>query len=165
MNWSREFKFLPEVNEGNVVLFNVSHLKWLLDFYFCFYRIFPRIIIIRRRLAGWVEIICNKNNLENTLSGLNHIGARVDMTSWIIESNLSNDLSKSKFGSKRSVVGPWPNTLVSKSQKGVSCGVMVKVMDCRIVVSESVLQSRYYVHFRANTLGKGMNTLILPAMG
>ena len=29
-----------------------------------------------------------------------------------------------------------------------------------------VLQSRYYVHFRANTLGKGMNPLILPpAMG
>ena len=38
-------------------------------------------------------------------------------------------------------------------------------MDCRIVVSEFVLQSRYYVHFRANTLGKGMNPLILPAMG
>ena len=27
------------------------------------------------------------------------------------------------------------------------------------------LQSRYYVHFRANILGKGMNRLILPAMG
>ena len=44
-------------------------------------------------------------------------------------------------------------------------GVMVKAMDCGIVVSEFVLQSRYYVHFRANTLGKGMNPLILPAMG
>ena len=44
-------------------------------------------------------------------------------------------------------------------------GVMVKAMDCVIVVSEFVLQSRYYVHFRANTLGKGMNPLILPAMG
>ena len=39
------------------------------------------------------------------------------------------------------------------------------VMDCGIIVSEFVLQSRYYVHFRANTLGKGMNALILPAMG
>ena len=27
-------------------------------------------------------------------------------------------------------------------------GVMVKAMDCGIVVSEFVLQSRYYVHFR-----------------
>ena len=44
--------------------------------------------------------------------------------------------------------------------------VMAKSMDCEIVVSEFVLQSRYYVHFRANTLGKGMNPLILPpAMG
>ena len=44
-------------------------------------------------------------------------------------------------------------------------GVMVKAIDCGIVVREFVLQSRYYVHFRANTLGKGMNPLILPAMG
>ena len=44
-------------------------------------------------------------------------------------------------------------------------GVMVKAMDYGIVVREFVLQSRYYVHFRANTLGKGMNPLILPAMG
>ena len=45
------------------------------------------------------------------------------------------------------------------------CGVMVKAMDFRIVVCEFKLQLRFYVHFRANTLGKGMNPLILPAMG
>ena len=43
-------------------------------------------------------------------------------------------------------------------------GVMVKAMDCGIVVSEFVLQSCYYVHFPANTLEKCMNPLILPAM-
>ena len=48
--------------------------------------------------------------------------------------------------------------------RGCPRGVMVKAMDCAIVVREFVLQSRYYVHFRANTLGKGMNPLILPAM-
>ena len=48
---------------------------------------------------------------------------------------------------------------------GCPRGVMVKAMDCGIVVREFVLQSRYYVHFRANTLGKRMNPLILPAMG
>ena len=49
---------------------------------------------------------------------------------------------------------------------GCPRGVMVKAMSCGIVVREFVLQSRYYVHFRANTLGKGMNPLILPpAMG
>ena len=42
---------------------------------------------------------------------------------------------------------------------------MVKAMNCGIVVCEFVLQSRYYVDFRANTLGKGMNPLILPAIG
>ena len=44
-------------------------------------------------------------------------------------------------------------------------GVMVKAMDCEIVVSEFELQLRYYVHFRTNTRGKGMNPLILPTMG
>ena len=42
---------------------------------------------------------------------------------------------------------------------------MVKAMDSGIVVSEFVLQSRYYVHFRANTLRKDMKPLILSAMG
>ena len=42
---------------------------------------------------------------------------------------------------------------------------MIRAMDYGIVVSEFELQSRYYVHFRANTLVKGMNPLILPAMG
>ena len=50
-------------------------------------------------------------------------------------------------------------------KKGGLRDVMVKAMNCGIVVSEYVLQSRYYVHFRANTIGKGMNRLILPAMG
>ena len=48
---------------------------------------------------------------------------------------------------------------------GYPCGVMVKAMDCRIVVSEFKLQSRYYVHFQTNTLGKGINPLILLATG
>ena len=53
---------------------------------------------------------------------------------------------------------------VNSSKGGGPHGVMVKAMDCGIIVSEFVLQLRYYVHFRANTLGKGMNPLILPAM-
>ena len=52
-----------------------------------------------------------------------------------------------------------------QSYQGCPRGVMVKAMDCGIVVSEFVLQSRYYIHFWANTLGKGMYPLILPAMG
>ena len=51
--------------------------------------------------------------------------------------------------------------------KGGVCprGVMVKAMDCGIVVREFVLQSLYYVNFRANIFGKDMNPLVLPAMG
>ena len=37
---------------------------------------------------------------------------------------------------------------------------MANVLD-----SDFEVQSRYYVHFRTNTLGKNMNLLILPAMG
>ena len=48
---------------------------------------------------------------------------------------------------------------------GCPRGVMVKTMDCGIVEREFVLQLRYYVHFQADTLGKGMNPLILLAMG
>ena len=49
--------------------------------------------------------------------------------------------------------------------KGCPRGVIVKAMDCGIVVSEFVLQSCYYVHFQANTLGKGMNPPYPPSYG
>ena len=45
--------------------------------------------------------------------------------------------------------------LITQYVRGCPCGVMVKAMDCGIVLREFVLQS----------LGKGMNPLILPAMG
>ena len=53
---------------------------------------------------------------------------------------------------------------IPQSHRGCPRGVMIKAMDCGIVVSDLVLQLRYYVHFRTNTLGKGMNPLFLPAM-
>ena len=59
----------------------------------------------------------------------------------------------------------YKSLTTSPSGGGGPRDLMVKAMDCGIVVREFVLQSRYYVHFRANTLGKGMNPLILPAMG
>ena len=42
---------------------------------------------------------------------------------------------------------------------------MVKMMVCEIVAREFELQSRYYVHFQTNTLGKGMNPYYPPCMG
>ena len=52
----------------------------------------------------------------------------------------------------------------SSSQQGCPRDAMVKALDSGIVVSEFERQSRYYVHFWTNTLAKGMNPLILPAM-
>ena len=63
------------------------------------------------------------------------------------------------------VISHHVRNILPSYKLGCPRGVMVKAMDCGIVVSEFVLQSPYYVHFRANTLGKGMNPLILPAMG
>ena len=42
---------------------------------------------------------------------------------------------------------------------------MVKVLDSGIVVSNFKLQLHDYIHFRTNTVGKGMKPFILPAMG
>ena len=52
-----------------------------------------------------------------------------------------------------------------KYSRGCPCSIMVKALDRGNVVSEFELQSLYYIHFGTNTLGKGMNALILPVMG
>ena len=44
-------------------------------------------------------------------------------------------------------------------------GMVSNMLDCDIVVSMFELQSRYYVHFRTNALGKGMNLIIPSAIG
>ena len=46
-----------------------------------------------------------------------------------------------------------------------SRGVGLNVVDCDSGVSEFELQSPWYVHFRTNTLEKGMNPLIHPSYG
>ena len=42
------------------------------------------------------------------------------------------------------------------------CGVVINVLDGDIIVSEFNLQSRYVIHFWANTLDKVVNILIPP---
>ena len=46
-----------------------------------------------------------------------------------------------------------------------SCSVVANVLECDIVVREFELQGCYCFHFWTNTIGKGMNPLIPPAMG
>ena len=51
--------------------------------------------------------------------------------------------------------------LISKLKKYL--GVVANELDCDIVVNEFELQSLYYVHFRTNTLRKGMNLFVLTS--
>ena len=53
-----------------------------------------------------------------------------------------------------------------QTQHGVcACGVMVKALDCGVVVSEFKFQLHYYVHFQTSTFGKGISPLILTSYG
>ena len=53
---------------------------------------------------------------------------------------------------------------IMEKERGCPRGVMVKALDCGIVVGEFELQSRYYINFWTNNLGKSMNPFILPSM-
>ena len=59
----------------------------------------------------------------------------------------------------------WGIIIIPWNIWGCLCGVGVKAIDCGTVVNKFKLQSHYYIHFQTNTLGKGKNPLILPAMG
>ena len=54
-----------------------------------------------------------------------------------------------------------PQTFLRRSLRGV----MAKVLDCGLKLSEFKLPSHYYIYFQINTLGKGMNPFIPPAIG
>ena len=43
--------------------------------------------------------------------------------------------------------------------------VVANVLDCNIIITEFELRSLYYVHFRTNTLAKGMDPFTLPTYG
>ena len=70
-------------------------------------------------------------------------------------------MNKNKFGINNL---QWFMCDKTKRNRGCPRGEMVEAIDCEIVVSEFEFQSRHYVHFRENSLGKGMNPLIPPAM-
>ena len=88
-------------------------------------------------------------------------------TAWTLTKRLVKKIDGNYTRMLRAILNKsWQQHPTRHQLYGCPRGVMVKAMNCGIVVREFVLQSRYYVHFRANTLGKGMNPLILPpAMG
>ena len=66
---------------------------------------------------------------------------------------------------RSTLLGTKLQVLCAQFQRGCPRGVMVKALDCVIVVSEFVLQSHYYVHFRANTLGERYEPPYPPSYG
>ena len=55
------------------------------------------------------------------------------------------------------------NWLIYKSRE-CPHGVMVKALNCGVIVSEFKLQLCYYIYFWSNTLGKGMWTPLSPQL-
>ena len=49
-------------------------------------------------------------------------------------------------------------------QRGL-CGIMAKVMDCDIEITEFELQLHNYVHFQINNFGKGIKPPYFPSYG
>ena len=47
---------------------------------------------------------------------------------------------------------------------GCPRSVMIKALDCEIVISEFELQACYYVYFRTNNLGKAWTHLSSPLL-
>ena len=49
-------------------------------------------------------------------------------------------------------------------QEGRPRGEVVYELDCSFKRVEFEIQSLYYIHFHTNTIGKSINTLILPGI-
>ena len=61
------------------------------------------------------------------------------------------------------VMGGWWSP--QRIERAKYSGIVANMLDCNITESEFKLQTHYYNHFWINTLGKGMNLLILPSYG
>ena len=104
-------------------------------------------------------------NLRHLTHSKEHKGdIRIGNLNNALFQHVSQSNHNSDFDSAKMVIYNH-STKLRRILVGVLNGIMVKGMDGGIVENEFVLQLRYFVHFRANTLGKGMNPLILPAMG
>ena len=58
-----------------------------------------------------------------------------------------------------------PSILINYNSNRNSCGVMANKLNCNILASKLEHQLHYHAHFWVNTLRKGMNPLILHAVG
>ena len=130
-----------------------SHRSWCASFSrtgvgFCIYSLLVWSNLTFLHISQWITLPTQSSLALYSFSA-NFLHS---LFMWLIVSSLSSHSLHLLFCCVLSILG-CPR------------GVMVKALDCGIVVREFVLQSRYYVHFRANTFRKGMNPLILPAIG
>ena len=116
---------------------------------------------IVKDLKAFIYLKLKKKKLEHWKNANRYLSSIVYQFGYIITSvKLCKGLS-----TKMTTITTLKRATHRSKLWGCPHGVMVKAMDSGIVVSEFILQSRYYVHIRANTLGKGMNPHILPVMG
>ena len=66
------------------------------------------------------------------------------------------------FLDSNTIITAMKNWVTSTSAGRISHSIIVKVLDSGL---EFKLQLGYFIHFRTNTLRKGINPLILPVKG
>ena len=81
-------------------------------------------------------------------------GIKLELFIYIITTESLTDIKKVTLFSSSFCAN------VSTSWGGDLHDVMANMLDCNILANEFELQSCFYIHFRANSLGKGMNPLI-----
>ena len=126
---------------------------------------------------GWMTRVKGIHAISTTWSGWYNTNktscallVEVRMNSWVVFSYRLLDMDTLVLADEQGLTSVlcwnWKQSRrYTRSNRGCPRGVMVKAMDCGIIVSEFVLQSRYYVHFRANTLGKGIEPPYPPSYG
>ena len=110
------------------------------------------------------NIIGKNINAPPQLLGYSYCRYSSVRKSLILKNSLSLICHESKVNQSLTIIRMHVY-FFSNIGKRSHCGVMVKGLDCEIVVCEFEIQLRYYLHFQTNTLGKDMSSLILSAMG
>ena len=131
------------LNSSPTIIFTFRLIFWGKVWTLLFFKILPRLSFYKDGFGVKVDMPLKRNQTKPTLPII------------LLKSN-HEELSR--------IISYFLSFSIS-CEEGCLCGVMVKAMDCEIVVGEFRLQSSYCIHFQINTLGKGINPLILLAMG
>ena len=121
-------------------------------------------------VVRWYFPLENSSSLTGSVIWLGHGGVTYCVKLEYLGAALPSPgrIEFQSFSSLRRTIGfilfPMVLVLCERQIGGSTRGVVATGLDCDIIVSEFKPQSRYYVLFWTNTLKKGMNLLILPAI-